>query len=211
MPQTSIASIIRLMRLSDPARTIIIAIVLVGVTGLPTKAFPGHQKQVSTPPGHTKESSSRQPKPTPAKRPGKLIEYRNEQYGLCITLPEGWQGYSIGEFQWLGISNLSHSDVAVQQGPTIYIRHPEWTKAKPRQDIPIMVFTHAQWRSLQHKEFHIASAAPIGPSELGHNRKYVFALPARYNYAFPTGWEEVAQILRSNPFCGECQARGDQH
>jgi len=37
--------------------------------------------------------------------------------------------------------------------------------------------------SLQQEKFHIG-AAPINPSELGRNTKYVFALPARYNYAF---------------------------
>jgi hypothetical protein len=80
----------------------------------------------------------------------------------------------------------------------ISIRHPEWTAENPRQDIPIMIFTTAQWNSLQQGKFHIG-AAPIGPSELGRNAKYVFALPARYNYAFPTGYEEVESILKSDP------------
>jgi len=43
------------------------------------------------------------------------------------------------------------------------------------------------------------SAAPIGPSKLGSNFKYVFALPARYNFAFPIGFEEVEEILNNNP------------
>ena len=43
------------------------------------------------------------------------------------------------------------------------------------------------------------SAAPIPPSELGRNNKYVFALPARYNYSFPIGYEEVDKILKENP------------
>jgi len=37
------------------------------------------------------------------------------------------------------------------------------------------------------------------PTELGRNSKYVFALPARYNYSYPTGWEEVDQIMKNNP------------
>ena len=61
-----------------------------------------------------------------------------------------------------------------------------------------MIFTLTEWNSLQQEKFHIG-AAPIGPSELGRNAKYVFALPARYNYAFPQGFEEVDEILRSNP------------
>jgi hypothetical protein len=51
---------------------------------------------------------------------------------------------------------------------------------------------------MQKDEFHIG-AAPINPSELGRNATYVFALPARYNYAFPTGYEEVDEILKGNP------------
>lgn len=61
-----------------------------------------------------------------------------------------------------------------------------------------MVFTTTQWEALQQEQFHIG-AAPIGPRELGRNQRYVFALPARYNFAFPEGYEEVEQIIESNP------------
>jgi hypothetical protein len=61
-----------------------------------------------------------------------------------------------------------------------------------------MIFTLEQWNSLQKDKFHIG-AAPINPSELARNNKYVFALPARYNFAFPKGYEEVENILSSKP------------
>ena len=61
-----------------------------------------------------------------------------------------------------------------------------------------MIFTPAQWKLIEDEKLSV-SAAPIGPSELGHNAKYVFALPARYNFAFPTGYEEVEQIIASHP------------
>jgi hypothetical protein len=61
-----------------------------------------------------------------------------------------------------------------------------------------MVFNIPQWDALNRFEFHIG-AAPIGPSELGRNSQYVFALPARYNYAYAEGWEEVEQILQGAP------------
>jgi hypothetical protein len=61
-----------------------------------------------------------------------------------------------------------------------------------------MVFTIAQWNDLQNDKFHIG-AAPIGPSELGRNSKYVFALPARYNFSFLPGFEEVEDILNGKP------------
>ena len=84
-----------------------------------------------------------------------------------------------------------------ERGPAIWIRHPLWTEENPRQDIPIMIFTKAQW-SIVEKDRMILSAAPIGPGEIGRNKKYVFALPARYNYAFPVGWEEVEKIIVEN-------------
>jgi hypothetical protein len=61
-----------------------------------------------------------------------------------------------------------------------------------------MIFTLEQWSSLEKGEFHIG-AAPIGPTILGQNNEYVFALPARYNFAFLEGYEEVENILDNNP------------
>jgi len=98
--------------------------------------------------------------------------------------------------QWEGTA-IGAAKIAAT-GPLLSIRHPKWTSQNPRQDIPIMVFTLAQWNSLQQDKFHIG-AAPINPSELGRNNKYVFALPARYNFAYPTGYEEVEQILNGKP------------
>lgn len=128
-----------------------------------------------------------------------LIVYRNTQYGFRFSLPESWKGYSIITDKWEGSAiGGPPSGETVETGPMISIRHPQWTAQNQRQDIPIMVFTLTQWNSLQQGEFHIG-AAPVGPSELGRNSGYVFALPARYNYAFPTGYEEVEKILASSP------------
>lgn len=128
-----------------------------------------------------------------------LIVYRNTQYGFDFSLPESWKGYSIVTDKWEGNAlQGQQSSKDVETGPIISIRHPNWTSQNPRQDIPIMIFTSAQWNMLEQDKFHIG-AAPINPSELGRNTSYVFALPARYNYAFPTGYEEVENILKGNP------------
>lgn len=125
--------------------------------------------------------------------------YRNTQFGFSFSLPESWNGYRIVTEKWEGRALDSRANgKIVETGLVIKIRHPEWTSENPRQDIPIMVFTLNQWDALQQEEFHIG-AAPVGPKELGRNSKYVFALPARYNYAFPTGYEEVERILEDNP------------
>lgn len=122
--------------------------------------------------------------------------YVNEAYGFRFSLPASWAHYRIVIDTWQGLA--IGSETVVASGPVILIRHPDWTEAEPRQDIPIMVFTTAQWQALQDEKFHIG-AAPIGPSELGANDSYVFALPARYNYAFPKGYEEVEAILAGEP------------
>ena len=130
--------------------------------------------------------------------PADKVEYRNDQYGFKITLPLSWQGYRIMTEKWQG-NMVDDPQAAAISGPKLLIRHPLWTEAVPRQDIPVMVFTPAQWELIQ-RELLAVSAAPIGPSELGRNKNYVFALPARYNYAFPAGFEEVEQILAAKPF-----------
>ncbi len=61
-----------------------------------------------------------------------------------------------------------------------------------------MIFTYEHWQTLLRGEYAV-SAAPIGPSELGRNSRYVFALPPRYNYAFPLGWEEVDHLISTQP------------
>jgi hypothetical protein len=127
------------------------------------------------------------------------INYQNPQYGFEFSLPESWKGYTLVAENWEGLAiDNSQGEKIIETGPTMLIRHPKWTAENPRQDIPIMIFTLAQWNSLQKEQFHIGSA-PIGPSELGRNNEYVFALPARYNFAFPAGYEEVEEILKGNP------------
>ncbi|NLK65017.1 MAG: protease complex subunit PrcB family protein [Tissierellia bacterium] len=122
--------------------------------------------------------------------------YDNKEYGFYFTLPESWIGYKAIEDKWEGVSLTESKEN--QSGPVIYIRHPQWTEKTPRQDIPVMVFTQNQWKSLNDGEFSVG-AAPVAPSILGENTTYVFALPARYNYEFLTGFEEVEEILENNP------------
>ena len=129
-------------------------------------------------------------------QPAKSVVYTNKHYGFAFTLPNTWKGFSILVSDWSGFD--SRDNVIKEHGPELTIRHPLWTEADPRQDIPIMVFTHAQWNETEKNQI-IVSAAPIGPSELGRNNKFVFALPARYNYALPEGFQEVDEIMRRKP------------
>lgn len=131
------------------------------------------------------------------------VVYRNADYGFCVALPQSWKGYSIVLQNWDGRDNTPADSKTITHGPLIAIRNPRWTAQDPHQDIPIMVFTHAQWDSVQNADL-VVSAAPFPPSQLGRNPKYVFGLPPRYNYAFPSGFEEVEQILQSGAFHSPC-------
>jgi hypothetical protein len=68
--------------------------------------------------------------------------YANKHYGFTFTLPNSWKGFSILVSDWSGFD--SRDNEIKEHGPEFTIRHPLWTEADPRQDIPIMVFTHAQ-------------------------------------------------------------------
>jgi hypothetical protein len=124
------------------------------------------------------------------------ITYENDQYGFDFQLPVSWKGYTLVTENWNG-SEVASGDLK-ETGPILSIRHPEWKQDDQRQDIPIMIFTLSQWDAVQTEKLSV-SAAPFPPSELGRNSTYVFALPARYNYAFPTGYEEVEDILSGKP------------
>lgn len=127
------------------------------------------------------------------------IVYTNEEFGFNFSLPLSWKDYSIVNDKWEGVAIGNSGDGKdAEAGTIIIIRHPLWTSENQYQDIPIMIFTHDQWDLIQKEELSIG-AAPIGPKELGRNSNYIFALPARYNFAFPIGYEEVENILESNP------------
>jgi hypothetical protein len=130
---------------------------------------------------------------------GDKILYRNRDYRFTFALPKSWKGYTIVSEEWQGRSlEGSTSGQITETGPKLLIRHPDWTKENPMEDIPIMVFTKAQWDKVQQEKISLG-AAPIGPTELGKNSTYVFALPARYNFDSLTGYKEVEQILEENP------------
>ena len=128
--------------------------------------------------------------------PEKMRTHQREDYGFSFDFPSSWDGYSAIETIWEG--NILGEEPGTQWGPYILFRHPQWTEESPRQDIPIMLFTIEQWDLVQTGKLSV-SAAPIPPSELGRNANYVFALPARYNFSFLEGFEEVEKILKKNP------------
>lgn len=98
--------------------------------------------------------------PPPSKPLKTPLVYRNIEYGFCLALPANWAGFKVLTDRWSGAA------VGGESGPKLVIRNPRWTDEDPYEDIPILVFTPAQWRAVDSGEFNV-SAAPFGPSELG--------------------------------------------
>jgi len=146
------------------------------------------------------QNSAPAPVPTP-------IVYHNTHYGFCFLLPADWKGYTIVTEKWRGAVLDSQK---TESGPQLLIRNPKWTKADPWQDIPIMIFTPSQWQIVAADNLAV-SAAPIGPSELGRNKSYVFALPPRWiGFADAKGTDEVQTLMNQNPFQAPCGHKSTQ-
>ncbi len=124
------------------------------------------------------------------------VVYRNDEFGFTFAMPDSWRGFLIVHTTWEGNSLLAPS--TTQTGTKILIRHPQWTADQPYEDIPVLVFTIAQW-NLYLAEAFTVSAAPVPAIELGKNNQYVFALPPRWNFDYLEGYEEAEAIVASSP------------
>jgi hypothetical protein len=126
---------------------------------------------------------------------GGTVVYLNREYGFWFSLPQSWKGFRVLACQWRGANAARHGQE--ESGPLLVIRHPLYTEEDPREDIPIMVFTTKQWG--KDGSALIVSAAGVGPSEIGRNRKYVFALPPRFADVDVEGVQEVLDIVTGHP------------
>ncbi|MGB8260129.1 MAG: hypothetical protein WCE75_07250 [Terracidiphilus sp.] len=134
------------------------------------------------------------------------VDLKSRQYGFCFTLPGSWAGYALKTGEWSGAEMTTGKTMS---GPELVVRHPGWTEDAPREDIPIMVFTVAQWQRANSRDHEYSfSAAPIGPSEIARNSRFVFALPARWDYDGRLGWEEASDLVAAKFFRGSCGSSG---
>lgn len=122
--------------------------------------------------------------------------YSNKEYGFAFTLPSTWNGYTIVKNTWEG--NVLNAKTKKETGPKLLIRNPKWTETLHYEDLPVLVFTLAQWDSYVKENFAV-SAAPIKATEMGRNNKYVFALPPRWNFDYSEGYKEAEDIINVNP------------
>jgi hypothetical protein len=147
---------------------------------------------------HAQDSSAQNPGPAPIATP---VVYHNSEYGFCFLLPADWKGYTIVPEKWNGTVLDTQK---TESGPQLLIRNPQWTESNPWQDIPIMIFTASQWKLVAAEKMAV-SAAPIGPSELGSNKNYIFALPPRWiGFTDAQGQDEVQALMNQNPLQSPC-------
>jgi hypothetical protein len=121
---------------------------------------------------------------------GAHVVYHNEQFDLTFSLPASWQGYSVLVQQWEG-------HAAPECGPMIILRHPLWKTSDPYQDIPILVFTSSQWEANRGAGLCIGAGGL--EYEIGHNRKYAFAISSRFNADDSVKeWREATDAVERN-------------
>src|SRR5262245_2701945 len=105
-----------------------------------------------------------------SQRSGLPLCYHNTRYDLTFYLPATWRDYSVA-IQQVEDERYSPADdkqIAVGYTPMLTLRHPQWQASAPYQDIPILVFTRAQWDALHHGELWPSLFAGGMMDELWH-------------------------------------------
>lgn len=124
------------------------------------------------------------------------VIYTNNDFGFTFSLPDSWKEFSVVKTSWEG--NPVAATGTKRSGPKLLIRNPAWTSKVPYEDIPVLVFTLADWQSYIAGDYAV-SAAPIAATELGRNNQFVFALPPRWDFDYSTGYTEAEKIVESKP------------
>ena len=123
--------------------------------------------------------------------------YENKELGFSFYLPADWKGYTVVNDKWEGTPVDGKG--AKQTGPELILRNPKWTKAKPYQDIPIMVFTTEQWAQVAAENLAVTCRAHTA-LDVGTQRK-IRVCAARKVQLRPTppGMREVDTIIAGQP------------
>lgn len=132
---------------------------------------------------------------------GLPVRHHLDQYNLTFCLPASWRGYSVSvqQLEDVRYSLAEDRQVVVGQTPMITLRHPQWRAHAPYQDIPIVVFTRAQWDALHQGELWPSLFAGGVMMELWHSQGFVFAISSRFNANDEVrGWKEVTEIVEQN-------------
>jgi hypothetical protein len=130
------------------------------------------------------------------------VRHHDAQYDFTFFLPADWHGYSVRVEQWEVSAAPSTNAVAPAHGPRIILRHPQWRAGAPYQDIPIDVFTRAQWEDAWRTGNFPTGAGGL-EYEITHNGKYVFGIHSRFAADDSVnGWEEAFKAADWNMNAG---------
>lgn len=132
-----------------------------------------------------------------AQTANRQLVYRDQTFGFSIDLPESWRGYTVNHIKddiYDVTGKVKTNNGVVDSFEIIELHHPAEDAQNPREDMPVYIFRPEQWEHIQNGEWSVG-AAPIPPSVLGRNSRWIITLPARYNYDFKTGWEEVDELV----------------
>lgn len=115
--------------------------------------------------------------------------YKNGQYGFQFDFSSYWKkGYRMLSGSW----KSDHG----QTGPLLTFRNANWTAGSPTTDIPLEIFTVAQWDQMQNLKFHVGGSQSY-PLEVGRNAVYVFALDSRWSMYGKADFSSVRQMLKA--------------
>lgn len=171
-------------------------ILFVGCTNIDDEHFQSQPTQATSQPTKTPTQS---PDRAPSSSDSDSIVYTNKQYGFQFSLPESWKGYSIVKSHWEG--NTMDKNASKKTSEILF--NPFDSRSSMDRANAKAGYTHYgiydQSVGLSSTGRIFIGAAAIQPSELGQNDRYVFAIPSRYNFAYPPGYEEVDKILQSGP------------
>lgn len=125
------------------------------------------------------------------------FEYKNEQFGIAMTLTDDWEGFLILEEE---NDRIIRSDEIYQSLDENYsilrIRHPKWTDDKEYQDIVILIFNKGQWNG--NAMVVTNGNLDLLPDNIMSNHKYVFAIVPQDYSGKRIGNEGVLKILEDS-------------
>jgi hypothetical protein len=163
---------------------IILIVILVIIVAIGIYFFSNNKvktSQVSTPKGEVEDWKN----------------YKNSEYGFGINFPDSWKGYTIEKTNWDGIGIDTTNEQQKYTGTLLVFKNPQGNSEHMWQDIPIMVFTPDIWKLVVEEKIAV-SAAPIGPSKIGENEKYIFATSPRwYGFTDTGGVDEAIAIVKT--------------
>ncbi|MDF2542446.1 MAG: hypothetical protein K0S47_2164 [Herbinix sp.] len=128
------------------------------------------------------------------------IEYLNDEYHFAIYLPKEWEGLQVikeqqtGNKEWDELFRKIDKEFII-----INLRHPQWTKKTPYQDISFVIFRTEQW----NKNLNAATNEDydlLPQSVPGGNYLFVIRLNPTAYIGTLNGYNEVLEIIGDDYF-----------